>query len=71
VDPNDPRAVSLGYTRQHQRVDLKRWPKKADETPEQVQRCASCAMRMAKGGCRLFAGQQVPDDGWCNAWTGR
>ncbi len=71
LDPKDPSAIALGYTRNHQQVDKRRWRKKANEKPDAPQRCASCAQRSEDGSCRLFKGQRVADNGWCNAWTPR
>lgn len=71
LNPRDPSAVALGYTTDHTRVDLARWPKKGREQSGAPQRCGTCAMRSDDGGCRLFAGRQVTDNGWCNAWTAR
>jgi hypothetical protein len=71
LDPADPSAIALGYTTDHSRVDVKRWPKKAREDAKSPQRCSSCAMRNPEGGCQLFGGRKVSDNGWCNAWTAR
>lgn len=71
LDPADPRAVAVGYTRNHRSVDLARWPKKAREQKDAPQRCSTCALRSEAGGCSLFGGRSVDADGWCNAWTGR
>ncbi len=71
LDPNSPRAVTLGYVTNHQRVDVKRWPKKgaAGSTDS---RCVNCALYTgddSQGTCRIFQGQIVTGNGWCNAWT--
>ena len=71
LDPSDPSAVAVGYTTDHRKVDRKRWSKKARENAEAPQRCGTCAMRNADGGCELFGGRRVTENGWCNAWTAR
>ena len=71
LDPNSPSAVALGYVTNHQRVDTKRWPKKASAQGADA-RCADCALFTGNGGqgpCRIFKGQLVAANGWCNAWT--
>lgn len=70
LDPNNPRAVALGYQADHRRVDVNKWPKKARPT-DGPQRCDNCAMRNGDGGCQMFRGSRVSANGWCNAWTAR
>lgn len=71
LDPADPSAVALGYTTDHRKVDRQRWSKKSRENAKDPQRCGNCAMRNADGGCQLFGGRRVAENGWCNAWTAR
>ena len=71
LDPKAPSAVALGYVANHQSVDTKRWPKKASAQGADA-RCANCALFTDNGGqgpCRIFKGQLVAANGWCNAWT--
>lgn len=71
LDPKSPSAVALGYVANHQRVDTKRWPKKASAQGADAH-CANCALFTDNGGqgpCRIFKGQLVAANGWCNAWT--
>ncbi|EED35779.1 High potential iron-sulfur protein [Luminiphilus syltensis NOR5-1B] len=74
LDPQSLSAQALGYSPDHTQVDTKAWPKKASANGDK-QRCRSCALfkkgESEVGRCDIFWGREVPDNGWCNAWTKR
>jgi hypothetical protein len=65
----DAQAVALGYKADGSKVDKAKFPKYAAD-----QHCGVCALYQGKptdaaAACSLFAGKQVPNKGWCNAFT--
>ena len=69
VNEKDPAAVGLGYAADTAKVDVKKYPKHANE-----QMCSNCQLYVGKakedaGPCPLFAGKHVAAKGWCSAWT--
>ena len=81
LDPNLPTAKALGYYEDASKVDVAKWPKKAQDKNNQ-QNCKSCILYV-KGGlkaqgrdgewgvCSLFPQGLVPAMGWCNSWAPR
>ena len=78
VKLDDPTAVALGYNHSAEKVDIKKWPKKADKT----QLCSNCRFLQGEAkkvkekegewvGCQLFPGKLVNNKGWCNSWTAK
>lgn len=69
VDEKDPKAVSLGYKADTNKVDQAKYAKH-----DATQHCGNCQLFVGKatdasGGCPLFAGKQVATTGWCSAWA--
>ena len=69
LDEALPQAVALGYKRDTNTVDGKKFPKHAAS-----QHCGNCQLFQGKAGdaagpCPLFAGKSVQSTGWCSAWT--
>ena len=78
VKPSNPQAKSLGFVLDGDKVNVKKWPKRAGADGKN-QYCWDCmfytpspAMDATKskfGGCAIFQGDLVPDKGWCNTWA--
>jgi hypothetical protein len=76
VKATDPMAVSLGYSPDATKVDVKKFPKRAGAAGAK-QFCYSCQFFQAKGDpkaaktapCTIFSGKLVQNKGWCNTWT--
>jgi hypothetical protein len=69
LDPNDPLAKSLGFATDTTKVDAATNP-----THAASQRCGVCAQFQGKpgdatGGCNIFTGKSVPQNGWCKVWV--
>jgi anaerobic selenocysteine-containing dehydrogenase len=68
VAETDPQAAALGYKVDTTKVDKAKYPK---HTPDQS--CGNCALYQGgtatQGGCLLFAGKDVANQGWCSAWA--
>lgn len=72
VDENDPLARSLGYKKDATKVDLKKFPKRA-EPGANKQYCDNCqfykAQSKSQGSCQIFQSNLVAAKGWCNSWV--
>lgn len=69
LDEASPQAAALGYRRDTQAVDGKKYPSHAAS-----QHCGNCQLFQGKAGdaagpCPLFTGKSVQASGWCSAWT--
>ena len=69
LDPNDPTAKALGFVTDTTKVDST-----ANPTHKPTQRCGVCAQFQgnagdATGGCNIFTGKSVPQNGWCKVWA--
>jgi hypothetical protein len=72
VDPSEPQAKSLGYTKDATKVDAK-----ANPNFKPGQQCANC-LQVPKGKetgaqipCNIFGGRLVESGGWCKVWVKR
>ena len=78
ADENDPVAKAIGYTCPANKVDTKKWPKRAGAEGAK-QYCWNCALYQAKdpknpkadtkAPCPLLAMKNVKSDCWCNSWA--
>lgn len=77
LSESDPLAVSLGYIVDANKVDLKKWPKRAGPDGAK-QFCYNCQFYQNASGdpkasksapCQIFPGKSVMAKGWCNTWT--
>jgi hypothetical protein len=69
LDPADPLAKSLSFATDTTKVDAS-----ANPTHKPTQKCGNCAQFQGKAGdataaCTIFAGQTVPQGGWCKVWA--
>lgn len=69
LDPTDPTAKALGFALDTSKVDGT-----ANPSHKAEQRCGTCAQYQgapsdASGGCNIFAGKNVPKNGWCKVWA--
>lgn len=69
LDEASPQAAALGYKRDTNAVDGKKYPKHSAS-----QHCGNCQLFQGKAGdatgpCPLFAGKSVQGTGWCSAWA--
>jgi hypothetical protein len=69
LDPNDPTAKALGFVIDTSKVDAATNP-----THKATQRCGVCAQFQGSagdlsGGCNIFTGKSVPQNGWCKVWA--
>lgn len=79
VDLTNPTAMALGYVEDHTKVDVAKYPKKAEASGAK-QYCSTC-MLYQKGGltaqgktgeygvCSLFPTGLVAANGWCMSWA--
>lgn len=79
IDLNDPQAKALNYVHNH--ADVKDAKLKTDRGGVKFadQKCAGCQFYdkskattvggKKAGGCQLFAGKLVEDNGWCSSWV--
>lgn len=72
LSPKDPMAVTLGYYENADKVDTKKWPKRAGAEGKK-QYCHNCMFfsdpAKGRGKCQIFAGKTVNAKGWCNSWA--
>ncbi len=77
VKPTDPQAVTLGYYEDANKVDIKKWPKRAGNEGKK-QLCWNCQFyntgtenpkSKPAAPCVIFGGKGVKNAGWCNSWT--
>ena len=78
ADENDATAKAIGYTCPANKVDTKKWPKRAGAEGAK-QYCWNCALYQAKdpknpkadakAPCPLLAMKNVKSDCWCNSWA--
>jgi len=72
VDPSEPQAKSLGYTKDATKVDAK-----ANPNFKPGQQCANCLQvpKGKEGGaevpCNIFAQRPVSAKGWCKVYVKR
>lgn len=68
---SDPTAMALGYYTNANKVDLKKWPKKAGPDGA-IQKCSNCMFYLEPkkklGKCQIFPNNLVAAGGWCNSW---
>lgn len=72
LSESDPMAVSLGYKHDAKKVDVKKFPKRADAEGKK-QFCENCMFYTGtgkdQGKCQIFVGKEVKAKGWCNSWS--
>lgn len=75
VAESDPVAKALGYHVDANKVDTKKWTKRAGPDGKS-QHCSNCLLfnsgkvtTDATGPCSLFPGKHVAAKAWCNSWT--
>jgi hypothetical protein len=71
LDPADPTAKALGFA-----VDTTKVDQAANPAHQVSQHCGVCAQFQgkpgdARGGCNIFPGKSVPQNGWCRVWAAR
>jgi hypothetical protein len=69
LDPADPLARSLSFATDTTKVDAS-----ANPAHKPTQKCGNCWQFQGKAGdataaCTIFAGQTVPQGGWCKVWA--
>lgn len=68
---SDPTAKALGYYANANKVDTKKWPKKAGPDGG-IQKCSNCMFYTGtdkkSGKCQIFPNNLVAAGGWCNSW---
>jgi hypothetical protein len=77
IDPKtNGTAKALGYVHEADKVDVKKWPKRAGAGKTQY--CDNCQFYTAEknqgknaeeGKCMLLPGGLVAKKGWCNSWV--
>lgn len=79
LNPTSPTAAALGYSEDHTKVDLKKYPKKGEPGGDK-QHCSLCALYTeggkkvagkegAWGKCAIFPGSLVSEKGWCMSFA--
>ena len=68
----DPTATALGYSSDANKVDKKKWAKKAGPDGAS-QKCNTCMFYTGTdkkaGKCQIFPNNSVAAGGWCNSWS--
>lgn len=75
ITEDDPVAVQFGYLHDATKVDVEKFPKKAEEGGAS-QSCANCSLYQPEdegewGGCTVIPGKAVKATGWCSLWMAK
>lgn len=69
---SDPTATALGYNANADKVDVKKWTKKAGPDGKS-QNCSGCmfytGIDKKVGKCQIFPNNTVSANAWCNSWS--
>lgn len=76
VKESDPQAQALGYAEDANKVDTKKWPKRAGPDGKK-QFCYNCQFyvsptdpkKSATAPCQILSNKLVKAKGWCNTWV--